>query len=253
MLAASHIKDLFYIPLFTLGAIIMRGAGCVVNDIYDRHLDAQVERTRSRPLASGEISVPQALLFLSCLLLLGLAVLLFLNRFTIWLGIASLALVFLYPLMKRVTWWPQLFLGFTFNWGALLGWSAVQATIGLPALLVYIAGIFWTLGYDTIYAYQDIRDDEHVGIKSTARLFGNTPLPWITLFYTVTTLFLMLAGLTANLGPIYYNGLIVAALYEAVQLVFWKKDNPEDCRQRFNSNRNFGLLVLLSIVLGKLL
>ena len=252
-LVAPKIPDLGLMLLFGLGAVVMRGAGCVINDLYDRKLDAAVERTRNRPLASGEISVWRAMVFLGLLLLVGLGLLLILNRFTIGLGIASLALVVAYPLMKRVTWWPQLFLGFTFSWGALMGWSAVTGMIGLPTLPLYIAGVFWTLAYDTIYAWQDLRDDEQVGIKSTARLLGEASVPWIAFFYALSLAFLACAGFAADLGRGFYNGLLVAGLFALVQLMLWRRHDPANCQRRFEANRDFGLIVLVAIILGKFL
>jgi 4-hydroxybenzoate polyprenyltransferase len=250
-LAAPKFPDLWFMLLFAIGAIVMRGAGCVVNDITDRKLDIQVTRTATRPLASGEIKLWQAILFLILLLAIGLGILLLFNRFTVWLGATSLILVFLYPLMKRITWWPQLILGFTFNWGALMGWSAVNGTIGLPTLPLYIAGIFWTLGYDTIYAHQDRDDDARVGIKSTALLFGEATLPWVALFYSIAILFLMLTGVSAGLGKGYYIVLTGATLFAALQLFLWRHDEPANCLQRFKSNRDFGLIVLAAIIIGK--
>jgi 4-hydroxybenzoate polyprenyltransferase len=225
----------------------------VVNDIYDRRLDRLVERTRTRPLASGEISLGQAVIFLGLLLLLGLGILLLFNRATIIVGVSSLLLVFIYPLMKRVTWWPQLFLGFTFNWGVLMGGCAVSGKMGLPIFLAYIAGIFWTLGYDTIYAHQDKRDDAEAGIKSTALLFGDTSLRWVALFYALAMVFLGLAGWADGLGKAYKWGLLAAACFAAVQLILWRPDNPENCLTRFKANRDFGLIVFAAIILGKML
>ena len=252
-LAAPKLPDLWLMFLFAVGAVVMRGAGCVVNDITDRNLDSRVARTATRPLASGELKLWQAIVFLALLLTIGLGILLLLNSFTVWLGAASLILVFCYPLMKRITWWPQLILGFTFNWGALLGWAAVNGSIGLPTIPLYIAGIFWTLGYDTIYAQQDIGDDALVGIRSTARLFGESTLPWVALFYAITILFLMLTGISAELGKSYYFVLMGAGLLAALQLSIWRMNDPTNCQMRFRSNREFGLLVLFAIILGKFL
>ncbi|MDP9128499.1 MAG: 4-hydroxybenzoate octaprenyltransferase [Pseudomonadota bacterium] len=252
-LASSKLPDLGLMLLFALGALIMRGAGCTANDIYDRKLDAMVERTKGRPLPSGEVKLWQAALFLLLLLLLGFGILLLFNRLTILIGVFSLVLVFSYPLMKRVTWWPQLFLGFTFNWGALMGWSAVRdnGASFLPFLL-YVAGIFWTLGYDTIYAHQDKRDDEIAGIMSTARLFGDHSRRWVALFYAVALLVLALMGTLAGLGQGFYALLILAAAFAAVQVLAWQPDDPLDCLRRFGANRDFGLVILLAIVLGKI-
>lgn len=255
-LAGDGFPDLWLMVLFAVGAVVMRGAGCVINDIYDRKLDRLVERTRARPLASGEISLPRALLFLCVLLLLGLGILLLFNRVTVIVGALSLMLVFTYPLMKRVTWWPQLFLGFAFNWGVLMGGAAVMGEIGLPHVLAYIAGIFWTLGYDTIYAHQDKRDDALVGIKSTALLFGDRSVRWVALFYALALGFLALAGWAEGdeLGQqAYLWGLLIAACFAAVQLVLWKPDDQENCLRRFKANRAFGLIVLGAIVVGKMM
>jgi len=252
-LAATGWPSIGLMILFTLGAVVMRGAGCVVNDICDRRLDAAVARTQDRPLASGALGLWQALLFLALLLAIGLALLLVLNRFTVGLGVASLALVALYPAMKRVTWCPQLFLGVTFNWGVLMGWSAATGTLGLPAIPLYLAGVFWTLGYDTIYAWQDVRDDEIVGIKSTARLFGTATLPWVALFYAGSLFFLACAGFAAGLGGVFYKILLVAALFAAVQLALWRMNEPANCQRRFEANAVFGLLVFAAIVSGKIL
>ena len=252
-LSSRVLPNLGLMILFGVGAVVMRGAGCVVNDIYDRKLDQQVERTSLRPLACGEVALWQALLLLVVLLALGLGILMLLNRPTIIVGALSLLLVFTYPLMKRVTWWPQLFLGFTFNWGVLMGGCAVAGLIGFPNILAYIAGIFWTLGYDTIYAHQDMRDDAEVGIKSTALLFGDTSPRWVVLFYALALLFLALAGWAAGLSAAYQWGLLAAACFAAVQLVLWKSQDPENCLRRFKSNRDFGLIVLAAIVLGKIL
>ncbi len=253
MMADGDLPDLWYMLLFALGAVVMRGAGCVINDIYDRKLDAQVERTRTRPLASGEIELGQAGVFLGVLLLIGFGILLMFNRATVLTGIASLALVFTYPLMKRITWWPQLFLGFTFNWGALLGWTAVRGHLGWPAILLYLAGVFWTLGYDTVYAHQDKRDDKTLGIKSTALLFGSRSALWVEIFYGLALLLLAFAGHAAGLGYIYYVVLLIAAAYMIKELFLWKMDDPENCLQRFQSNRDFGFIVLAGIILDRLL
>ena len=252
-LASPVLPNLWLMLLFAVGAVVMRGAGCVVNDIYDRRLDRLVERTRTRPLASGEIALWQAVLFLGFLLLIGLGVLLLFNRATIIVGILSLLLVFTYPLMKSVTWWPQLFLGFTFNWGVLLGGCAVTGGIGVANILAYVAGVFWTLGYDTIYAHQDKGDDVNAGIKSTALLFGDRSLSWVALFYALALGFLALAGWVDGLGRWFPWGLLAAACFAAVQLILWKPDAPESCLRRFKANRDFGLIVLVAIVLGKLL
>ena len=175
--------------LFAIGALVMRGAGCTYNDIVDRDFDAKVARTALRPIPSGQVSVRAAVVFLAAQLLVGLVILLQFNWFTVWLGIASLALVFTYPLMKRITYWPQAFLGLTFNWGILMGWSAVFGSIGWPALLLYAGGVAWTLHYDTIYAHQDKEDDALIGVNSTALKFGTATKPWLCLFSAIALLF----------------------------------------------------------------
>lgn len=229
--------------LFAIGAVIMRGAGCVVNDLWDRDLDKKVERTASRPLASGVMSVPQALIFLIFLLLCGLIILLQMNGLTIILGIVSLLLVGFYPLMKRITWWPQAFLGLTFNLGALMGWSAVVGEVSMPAVLLYVGGFFWTMGYDTIYAHQDTKDDELIGIKSTARLFGKYSQRWVASFYIVSSVCLM-SAVFMMVG--WRGGLCLPAfivLY--MQIKTFDDNNQKGCLINFKRNRDFGLLFLL--------
>ncbi len=239
--------------LFGVGAIVMRGAGCVVNDIYDRDFDRRVARTADRPIASGAVSVPQALLFLAGLLFIGLGILLQFNWFAVSLGAASLLLVFTYPLMKRITYWPQAFLGLTFNWGALLGWAAVTGALAPPALVLYAAGFFWTLGYDTIYAHQDKEDDALVGVKSTALLFGSESRRWIGAFYGIFALLLGLAGWLADLGPVFYLGWALGVAHLGWQVWRLAPDDPSRCLRLFRSNRDFGLVILAAIVAGQLL
>ncbi len=253
VLARGSLADIWYLMLFALGAVVMRGAGSVINDIYDRDIDRKVERTRSRPLASGDIKLWQALILLALLLLIGLGVLLLFNRFTIGLGIASLLLVFTYPLAKRVTWWPQLVLGLAFNLGALMGWTAIHGGIGIPAFLLYVGGVFWTLAYDTIYAHQDKRDDALIGVKSLALKLGERSRPWIALFYAAALVLIALAGLTAGLGKSFLVLLGIAAAHAVWMLTVWNPDDPANCLKRFRANRDFGLIVLLAIMIGKFL
>ena len=250
-LAADNIPNIWLMVLFALGAIIMRGAGCVVNDIYDRHLDREVERTRSRPIANGTLSLWQATIFLTFLLFIGFGVLLMFNHVTVLIGVSSLLLVFIYPLMKRITWWPQLFLGFTFNWGALMGAAAVYGHLTIPAALMYTAGIAWTLGYDTIYACQDINDDARVGIKSTARLFGRHTKWWVGGFYAMAVIVLAMAGWTAQEQWGFYAALAGAGAFSFVNIVVWDVGSPKDCQRRFCSNMLFGGIIFLAILLGK--
>ncbi len=239
------------LALFGIGAVAMRGAGCVINDLIDRKLDAKVERTRNRPLASGRLGIPQALAFLALQLLVGLLVLTALNPFAIALAFASVPLIITYPLMKRITWWPQAFLGITFNWGALVGWAAVTGELALPALLLYLAGFFWTLGYDTIYAHQDKADDALIGVRSSARRLGAATQRWLWGFYGLTLLLLAAAGWQMALGPAFYLLLLAAGAHFAWQIRTLDIDDPRSCLRRFRSNRDAGLLVCLAILAGK--
>jgi 4-hydroxybenzoate polyprenyltransferase len=239
------------IVLFSVGAIVMRGAGCTVNDMIDRKIDAQVERTRGRPLASGEVGLFGALVFLGLELLLGLAVLVQLNWLSIYLGVASPVLVGAYPLMKRLTWWPQAFLGLTFNWGAIMGWAAATGHVGWAAIALYAAGFCWTLVYDTIYAHQDARDDAAAGVKSTALRFGRFSRFWVLGFAALMVGFFDLAGDLAHLSGAFQIMLIPVALHLAWLVLFWKTDDPADCLRRFQASRWTGLLAMLAIVAGR--
>jgi 4-hydroxybenzoate polyprenyltransferase len=231
------------LALFALGAIAMRGAGCVINDLWDRNLDAQVERTKARPLASGTVTVAQALALLFGLLLLGLFVLVQLPWVAIFAGFAAMPLVVLYPLAKRVTFWPQAVLGLTFNWGVLVGALSIAPSLSAPALLAYAGGVFWTLGYDTIYAYQDVRDDERVGVKSSARALGKNAKAGVALFYALAAASFAAALFTKGFGALSLLLLAATAAHFAWQVRFWKPDEPADCLRRFKSNRDVGLLV----------
>ena len=236
-----------YIILFSIGAIIMRGAGCIINDLWDKDLDMQVERTSLRPLASGVISVKQTFLFLAGLLFLGLIILLHMNTLTIILGVLSLVFIITYPLMKRITWWPQAFLGLTFNFGVLMGWTAVTGNLSPSAMLLYIGGFFWTLGYDTIYAHQDITDDSMIGIKSTARLFKDKSKIFVGLFYALAFLLFMSAILTAtqSIQPLYLCA--CSGILLAYQIYTWNLNEQESALAMFKANKDFGLLLLLGI------
>lgn len=249
--AQDRLQALWLLALFGAGSILMRSAGCVINDMMDREFDAKVERTRSRPLASGVVSMTQAAVFLALLLLAGLLILLQMNSLSRYFGAVSLVLVVAYPLMKRITWWPQAFLGLTFNWGALMGASAATGVLPISALLFYGAGIFWTLGYDTIYAHQDKDDDALIGVKSTARRLGAQSPRWIAGFYALMLLLLAGAGLLVPLGFGYHLGLLAVAWHVFGQLKGWQMDDPAQCLARFKSNRDTGLLVLLAIVAGR--
>jgi 4-hydroxybenzoate polyprenyltransferase len=251
-LATTGWPDWRLLLLFAFGALVMRGAGCTYNDIVDREFDAKVARTALRPIPSGAVSVRQAVIFLAAQLLVGLAILLVLNRFTIGLGIASLLLIFTYPLMKRVTYWPQAFLGLTFNWGALMGWSAVMGDLGWPALALYAGGIAWTLHYDTIYAHQDKEDDALVGVKSTALKFGRRTKPWLIAFCLLTLLLFGVAIELAGLAWPAWVGLALVASHLAWQVAAVDLDDPRDCLAKFHTNRWIGWLLLVAIVAGQL-
>lgn len=251
-LAGQPWPDARLLALFLVGAIVMRAAGCVINDFWDSDIDRKVERTRHRPIASGAISPMQALVFLAVLLSIGLAILLQLNWAAVALGAVSLVPVVLYPLMKRITWWPQFFLGVTFNWGVLLGHLAAAGTLPLAAFILYLAGIAWTLGYDTIYALQDIADDELIGVKSTARLFGVAlARPWIAGFYVATIALLAACGIMAGLSPAFFIALAVPAAHFAWQVFALDPADAADCARKFRSNRDAGLLVAGAILLGR--
>jgi 4-hydroxybenzoate polyprenyltransferase len=237
-----------HVLLFLIGAIVMRGAGCTWNDLLDRDIDAQVERTRSRPIPSGQVSVKAAVVFLVAQALVGLLVLVQFNGFTIMLGIASLAVVAIYPLMKRVTYWPQIFLGLAFSWGALMGWAAVFGRLDWPAVLLYAGSIAWVIHYDTIYAHQDSEDDALVGLKSTALLFGERTRPALALFSIMAVLLIGLAGLTAGAGAVFAIGLIAFALHLAWQIHTIDIGNPALCLRLFKSNRDAGLMLFAALI-----
>jgi 4-hydroxybenzoate polyprenyltransferase len=249
-LASSWWPDPLLLILFAVGAIVMRGAGCTLNDIADRHYDAQVARTRLRPLPSGALTVRHAILFLVVQLAAGAAVLLSLNQASVVLGFAVLGLIGTYPFMKRITYWPQVFLGLNFNWGALLGWTAVTGALALPAVLLYLGGVFWTIGYDTIYAHQDKEDDVRIGVKSSALALGSCTRPWLLGFYIVALLLWAGAGFAAELGLLFWAGLAGSALQLAWQAARVAIDDPVDCLAKFRSNRAVGWLMLGGIVAG---
>lgn len=236
------------LALFFLGAIIMRGAGCIVNDLWDRDLDAQVERTRARPLASGVVRIPQALVFLIMLLVVGLLILLLMPAITIWIGVLSLVFVVAYPYMKRITWWPQAFLGLTFNFGVPMGWSAVSGSLDWPVLFLYSGAFFWTLGYDTIYAHQDKQDDEVIGIKSTALLFGDRSKKWIGTFYGAAWGLIALGTFMATDSIITYALLLLPGLHLLLQILIWHPDSQTSSLRTFKSNMICGLLFFFAFM-----
>ena len=251
-LAAQGWPDPTLILLFALGAVVMRGAGCTLNDIADREYDGRVARTRHRPLPSGVLNLRQAFAFLLAQLAIGAGILLSLNRLTILLGVAVLGLVATYPFMKRITWWPQLFLGLNFNWGALVGWTAVTGALAWPAVLLYLGGVFWTLGYDTIYAHQDKEDDARLGLKSSALALGEGTRPWLFAFYAAAILLWGAAGAAARLAFPFWLALAGAALQLLWQAARVRTEDAADCLDKFRSNRIVGWLLLLGILAGHL-
>jgi 4-hydroxybenzoate polyprenyltransferase len=251
-LAAGVTADIGRLPLnlalFLLGAFAMRGAGCTWNDITDRDLDARVERTRSRPIPAGQVSVPQAMAFLVAQALIGLAILLQFNRFAVITGIASLIIVAVYPFMKRITWWPQIVLGLAFSWGALMGFAVTQGRIDATALVLYAGSIAWVIGYDTIYAHQDAEDDALIGIKSTARLFGARTHRALVVFYSLAVGLIGVAlALAAARWPAWI-GLAAFAAHLAWQIARLEISDPELCLRLFKSNRDAGLLLFAGLL-----
>ena len=252
-LASNGWPDWSFIALFFVGAFVMRAAGCTVNDLADRNFDRVVARTANRPIASGQLTLFHATVFLVILLIIGLAILLQFNTITIYLGVASLLLVVIYPFMKRFTYWPQAFLGLTFNWGSLMGWTTISGELNAPALWLYAAGVCWTLGYDTIYAHQDKTDDLLVGVKSTALKFGEHTLIWLILFYCATIILLGTIGVLMDLAWPYFVGLSVGAGHFLWQLLTVNLDIPVSCLKVFKSNRDFGLIIFGSIILARVI
>ncbi len=246
-------KYFFYLILFFLGAVLMRSAGCIVNDILDKEFDAKVFRTKNRPIASGKISLSLAIFYSLLLCFLALLVLLNFNIFTIILAIGSMPLAFTYPLMKRFTYWPQLFLGITFNYGIILGWTAIKGQIDIMPVILYIGAIFWTLGYDTIYGYQDIKDDEIIGIKSTSIKFKKSPYTFLYLCYSIFFLSLLIINHLMNLNKISLMFLllvIIQLFYFQLKKLNVKKSSS--CLETFKSNNLLGLIVLFVLLVGKI-
>lgn len=246
----SPAQAAWLVALFGVGSLVMRAAGCVVNDLWDRDIDRKVVRTAGRPLASGALRPRHALVFLAVLLLLGLGVLLQLNPLAQVLGVSSLLLVGLYPLAKRVTWWPQLMMGFTFGFGAPLGYAAAAGRIDAALVTLYAAAILWDLGFDTIYAHQDREDDALVGVHSTARLFGERTRPFLAVVYAATIGVLALAGWLAGLGGWFYPALMLPAALLARQVVTLDINDPGHCLTLFRANREVGLAVGVAILIG---
>jgi len=241
--------DPWHIVLLLIGAIVMRGAGCTWNDLVDRDIDGRVERTRSRPIPSGQVSVKAAVVFLVLQALAGLLVLVQFNRFAIGVGVASLGVVAIYPFMKRFTYWPQIFLGLAFSWGALMGWAGARGALEWPAILLYLGSIAWVIHYDTIYAHQDREDDALVGLKSTALLFGAKTKPMLALFSAAAAVLIGAAGYAAHAGFVFALGLLAFAAHLGWQIVRIDIDDPESCLRIFRSNRDAGLILFAAMVL----
>ncbi len=242
----------FYLFLFFAGSVLMRSAGCIINDVVDRNFDKEVLRTKNRPIASGKISVIRGLVYSAILCLLALLVLLQFNYLTIILALGSMPLAFIYPFMKRYTYWPQLFLGITFNYGLILGWTSVVNEINIVPIIMYIGAIFWTLGYDTIYGYQDIKDDEIIGLKSTSIKFKNNPKNFLKICYSIFLINLVLIGLFMKFNFIYYMILLLSFLQlNNLQIKKLDIQNQSSCLQIFKSNNYLGFIILLGLILGK--
>ncbi len=243
----------FYLILFFLGSVLMRSAGCIVNDILDKEFDKKVFRTKDRPIASNQISIKLGIFYVIILCFLALFVLLNFNSFTIFLALGSMPLAFTYPLMKRFTYWPQLFLGITFNYGLILGWTAIKGQIDFVPIIFYLGAIFWTLGYDTIYGYQDIKDDEIIGLKSTSIKFKNNPHKFLIICYSVFLLNLLITGLYMELNNFYY--LIFMVIFLQMFYFQLKKldiKNSIKCLTIFKSNNILGFLVFFGLIIGKI-
>lgn len=250
-LAGMHndrLPSLWHIVLFFIGAFAMRGAGCTWNDLVDRDLDGRVERTRSRPIPSGQVTVAQATMFMVAQALVGFLVLIQFNRFTVATGIASLLVVVIYPFMKRITYWPQIFLGLAFSWGALMGWPAALGRLDWPAIVLYVGSILWVIGYDTIYAHQDRDDDLLIGIKSTALLFGERTPTMLATFYAGAIVLIAAAGFMAGGGIIFTIGIIGFAAHLAWQVSRLDIDDPAHCLTLFKSNRDAGLILFAAML-----
>lgn len=230
----------------------MRSAGCIVNDIFDKEIDACVERTKHRPLASGLLNLKQALTLLSLLLSIALVILLLTNKTTLILGIVSMCMVIIYPLLKRYLWCPQLFLGFTFNMGSLMGWTAVKNQVSIEPIFFYVGCIFWTLGYDTIYAHQDRVDDEKLGVRSTALYFGNTTKCWLRTFYIISIMIWLCAGILSSLNNVFYIALLAIGFAFYYQYKDLDLNDPSKCMYIFKNNSYVGLLLFFSILLDRM-
>jgi 4-hydroxybenzoate polyprenyltransferase len=245
---------LFYLLLFFLGSVLMRSAGCIVNDILDRKFDKQVLRTKDRPIASGKISVSLSLFYAALLCVLAFLVLINFNYFTILIALASMPLAFTYPLMKRFTYWPQLFLGITFNYGLILGWSSISGNLNIIPIIFYLGAIFWTLGYDTIYGYQDIKDDEIIGLKSTSIKFKGTAKLFLTTCYVILILSLIIGGYLMEFNLIYFLFLMIPTVQLFLyQIKTFDLNDSNLCLKVFKINNYFGLIIFCNLLIGKIL
>ena len=236
-----------YIIFFFLGSVLMRSAGCIFNDIVDRNLDKKIQRTKERPIASGKISVSEAFTYIVFLCLVALLILLQFNWLTIMLGMASMTLAFAYPFMKRITYWPQLFLGLTFNWGIIMGWTSMTNSISIVPLILYLSAIFWTLGYDTIYGLQDIRDDEIIGVKSTSMKFKNNVKAFVGSCYCLCVLFILIMFLMMDLSKYLLLLTIPFIISFVYQIKMFNKDDPKSCLAAFRNNNLSGFLILIFV------
>ncbi len=242
----------FYLILFFLGSVFMRSAGCIINDVLDKKYDAQVVRTKNRPIASGKISIKLAVIYSLLLCFFALLVLLNFNLFTIILAIGSMPLAFTYPLMKRFTYWPQLFLGITFNFGLILGWTAIKGEISIVPVLFYLGAIFWTLGYDTIYGYQDIKDDEIIGLKSTSIKFKGKAKKFLFACYTSLLFFFLIGGYKMDFHVSYYLLAVIPFIHLFIyQMKIFNLKDPSSCLKAFKSNNLFGLIIFINIIIAK--
>jgi len=245
---------IFYISLFLVGAILMRSAGCIINDIADRKFDNKVFRTKNRPIASGKVSVIKGIIYSSILCLFAFLVLIQFNYLTIILALGSMPLAFTYPLMKRYTYWPQLFLGITFNYGLILGWTSIENDINIVPIILYFGAIFWTLGFDTIYGFQDIKDDEIIGLKSTSIKFKSKPHLFLKLCYAIFLISLFMVSFIMEFSKFYYFTLIIVSFHMFYfQINRLKIENSKNCLEIFKSNNLLGFIVLISLIIGKTL
>jgi len=243
----------FYLSLFFLGSVLMRSAGCIVNDISDKDLDKKVERTKNRPIASNKVSIKLAIFYTIILCSLAFLVLINFNKPTIILALGSMPLAFTYPLMKRYTYWPQLFLGITFNYGLILGWTSVMGQINIIPIIVYLGAVFWTLGFDTIYGFQDIKDDEIIGIKSTSIKFKKNPNLFLIICYSLFVIAIYIVGYFMNFSLIFYISMVIVIFHLFfLQLYNLNYKDPKNCFKIFKSNNMLGFLVLLNLLIGKI-